>query len=1035
MTDSMETGGTSEYSGPIAWMTRHTVAANLLMILLLVGGYLMTDRIKEEVFPEFSLDIVTVTVVYPGASPEEVENGIVLPVEEAVRGMEGIDEVNSTANEGSGDVRIELTSGADRQKLFQDIEQEINRIRTFPDGAEEPTVKLVSRKNQVLDVGVYGNKDRWTLRKLAETVRDRLLKRDGIRQVELEEAPDYVMHVEVPQETLRAHSLTLGEIAQTVARSSQDIPGGDVNTESGELLLRVQERKIWAEQIRDIPIISESSGSRLTLADLGTVRDGFEEADFLSEYNGKPTMDMKVYRVGDQSPTAVSSTVREAMDKIGSDLPPGVNYRINRDRSEIYYQRMNLLLKNSALGLLIVICVLGLFLEIRLAFWVMMGIPISFLGALLFMPVIGVSINMISMFAFLIALGIVVDDAIVVGENIYEYRERGKPKLEASIDGAQDMVKPVTFSIITNCVAFSPMLFIPGVMGKFLWNIPAVVITIFLLSLVEAFFILPAHLAHISREPENPVFVWIDQYQQEFSRKFKWGVENYYRPLLNISLQYRYLTLVLGIVVLGITVGYVMSPRMPITFMPDVPADATQSSVKLLPGSPMSKAKSISQKLTNSAQSVIDENGGNQLSEGIDARILERKVDVTVYLRDPGIRPISTEEFTRQWRERTGTISGIENIKFDAAGMGPGGGPDLTVDLSHPDIDRLEEASEKLANRLEKFTATRDVDDGFSRAKPQLDYKILPEGRSLGLTPSMVGRQVRNSFYGSTALRHLRGRNEVELRVKLPEDQRTSEYFVNNLVINPPQGGEIPLRDVAEVKRESSYTSIKRRDGRRTITVTSDVESNSEISRIVDTLKSDMLPDLVEEYPELAWAFEGEQAERRESMQGLFFGFLLALGVIYALLAIPFRSYVQPVVVMAAIPFGIIGAVVGHLIMGYNLSLISFMGIIALSGVVVNDSLIMVDYANKQNGDLSTFKAIEEAGVRRFRPILLTTFTTFGGLAPMILESSRQAQFIVPMAVSLGFGIVFATAIILLIVPCLYLGIEDIVEFFGYRQA
>ncbi|MFB6347762.1 MAG: efflux RND transporter permease subunit, partial [bacterium] len=372
---------------------------------------------------------------------------------------------------------------------------------------------------------------------------------------------------------------------------------------------------------------------------------------------------------------------------------------------------------------------------------------------------------------------------------------------------------------------------------------------------------------------------------------------------------------------------------------------------------------------------------------------------------------------------------------FDAAGMGPGGGPDLTVDLSHRNIDRLEEASRMLARKLNEFSATRDVDDGFSRAKPQLDFKILPEGRSLGLTPALVGRQVRNSFFGSIALRQLRGRNEVEIRTKLPDRQRNSEYYVKNLMINPPQGGEVPLGDVVGVKRGTSYTSITRRDGRRTISVTSDVEPKSEVSRIIDSLKNDILPGLVEEYPELTWGFEGEQAERRESMQSLFFGMLLALGVIYALLAIPFRSYVQPFVIMASIPFGIVGAVIGHLIMGFNLSLISFMGIIALSGVVVNDSLIMVDYANKQNGDLSAFKAIEEAGVRRFRPILLTTFTTFGGLAPIILETSRQARFIVPMAVSLGFGILFGTAIILIIVPCLYLVVEDLTGLFGYSQA
>lgn len=1014
-------------TGPIAWMAQHSVAANLAMIMLIVGGIYMSFKIQKEVFPEFTIDVASVSVGYPGASPEEVEKGIVLPIEEAVRGLEGVKEVASTASEGGGSVRIELDAGINRQKIQQDLEQRIRRIRTFPRDAEAPEVELASRRREVLQVGIYGDLDQWNLRQIAEQVRDNLLLAEGISQVEVERTRDYIMHIEVPQANLRAYGLTLEEIASKIGSSSLDVPGGRIQTTTGEILLRVKERREWADEFAAIPIITTENGSVIRLRDIATITDGFDESNFFATYESKPTIDIEVYRIGDETPISISEAVHERMEEIAQDFPPGVEYHIHRNRAEIYHQRLELLLRNGFIGLCLVMILLGIFLEYRLAAWVTIGMATSFVGGLLFLPWFGVSINMISMFAFLIALGIVVDDAIVAGENIYAYREKGYPPMEAAIRGAQDIAMPVTYSIITNCVAFAPMFFIPGVMGKIWWSIPAVVITVFLISLFEALFILPAHLAHtkLAANGDRENGSRIARIQGRFHNFFRETVDRVYSPIIIYTTRYRYITIAVAMALMFIVIGYIQSNRIGMVLMPEVDSDEASASAELPAGSTMEEARRVADILTASARQVVAENGGDKLSRGISARIRGTSVSVDIELTPPGIRTMSVVETARLWRESTEEIIGLETLQFESEG-GFGGGRALTVDLSHENINTLERASRDLAERLRNFAAVRDVVDEQREGNPQLDFIIRPEGRSLGFTPEMVGRQVRAAFFGAEARRMLRGRNEIRLRVKLPEDERTSEHHIENLMLRAPSGAFVPLTDVAEVRRGQAFTSINRRDGRRVIRVTTDVRPRSETTRIITAMQEDMLPQLTRDYPGLMWSFQGRQASMRESTGALMAGFGAALFIIYALLAISFRSYVQPLIVILSIPFGIIGAMAGHILLGFNLSLISLMGVVALSGVVVNDSLIMVDYANKLRKTMSSIEAIRNAAIRRFRPILLTTLTTFGGLAPMIFETSRQARFIVPMAISLGFGILFATAIILIIVPAFYVAVDDV---------
>ncbi len=1013
--------------GMIAWMTRNGVTPNLMMIVFIIGGFLFAKTIKQEVFPEFDLDIVTITVPYPGSSPEEVEQGIILVLEEAVRGLDGIKEISASANEGAGVVTIELLEGIDKQRVYQDIKQQVDRIVTFPEDAERPEVSMIIHRREVMSIQLYGDTSEWILRELAEQVRDRLLQNPDITQVDLEGARDYEIHVQIDQETLRRYNLTLQGVASKISNSAIELPGGTIEARGGDILLRVKERRDWAKQFATLPIITTSSGGTVMLGDIAEVSEGFQDTDQVAFYNDHRAIGIRVYRVGKQTPMGVSDATRKAMAAMEQDLPPGVGWTVGQDWSDIYRQRLELLLRNAFLGLILVLCLLGVFLEFKLAFWVTMGIPTSFLGGFLFLTGMGVTINMISMFAFIIALGIVVDDAIVVGENIYEYRNRGLSLIESAIQGARDVALPVTFSILTNMVAFLPLCFVPGIMGKFFIVIPLVVITVFGISWIEALLILPAHLSHVRRQRSHRWAQALHAKQQAFSRCFVSFVENRFGPFLDTCIRYRQISVAIGMAVLIVILSFVATGRIGIVMMPRVESDVAFVTATLPYGSPMDRAEKVSELLVERAQQVVDEHGGDQLCKGIYANINENQVEVSIYLTDPEIRPLGTMKVVNLWRDQVGAVEGLESIRFEADRGGPGSGAGLTVELSHRDIEVLDRASEALAARLGEFALVKDIDDGYTPGKQQLNFTIKSEGLSLGLTAWDVARQVRSSFYGAEALRQQRGRNEVRVFVKLPESQRDSEYNIEQLLIRTPAGRNVPLMEVASVERGRAYTTISRRKGQRTVTVTANVEPASQTNKVLATLKTDVLPQLRQRYPGLSYDWEGQQADMRESMGGLFSGFGIAMFAIYAMLAIPFKSYIQPVIVMVAIPFGIVGAVLGHVIMGYSLSLMSMMGIVALSGVVVNDSLVLIDYANRlyRNQGRSAFDAIHEAGIRRFRPIILTTFTTFGGLAPMIFETSMQARFLIPMAISLGFGILFATTITLILVPCLYLMIED----------
>jgi len=1021
-------GNEKKETGPLAWMAANPIVANLLMIILLGGGLWTAISIQKEVFPQFQLDIVEVSVVYPGASPAEIEQSILLPIEEAVQGVQGIKEMVSTAAEGFGFVELELVSGTNRMKAFQDIDQAVNRIRTFPEDIEEPEVILQERQRDVMEIGLYGSVDIWTLRKLAERLRDRLLSDESITQVELGNVPEYVTHVEIPRLRLRKFNITLEDVARIIEQSSRDIPAGAVETHDGEILLRMRERKEWAREFGEIIIVASGAGAAVTLADIADITDGFEEEGFHSQFNRQPSVELSIFRIGMQSPLEIASRVEAILDEFAPSLPSGVKYRIDSNRARDYRDRLSLLVENGFLGLLIVLVILTVFLDYRLAFWVMMGMAISFIGGLMFLPAVGVSINMISMFAFLVALGIVVDDAIVVGENIYEHRQRGFGSLAAAQKGVKDIAGPVVFSVVTNIVAFIPLLFIPGTTGKFWWPLPAVVVTVLIVSLLEALFILPAHLGHRSTSPATAVGNYFQQKQQSLARYLNSFADRYYGRILGACLQNRYITISGAFAILLVIGGYGYSDHMGMIMMPEVSADEIEAGVRLPVGTTPDQAARVAMEVTESTHRMFERHNLHRAAEGIKTNVRGQNfIDVEIVMKPPAERDLTAADIIALWRDEIGDLEGVDQVTFEAE-RGPGGWrDDISVDLSHSNISTLERASQTFFTRMENYETTRDVNDNYNKGKTRFDFTLRSEARNLGLTSAEVGRQLRHAYYGALAMRQLRGTNETEVRVKLPKSERQDLYHLEELLIRTPDGTEVPLQDVARMEIDEAFTIINRRDGRRVVTVGMNVEPKRAIGRVLEAIRAVELPRLRADFPGITWSFEGSQAEMRESTRALWGGFALAMFVIYALLAMAFGSYVQPLIVMTAIPFGIVGAVIGHILLGYDISLISIMGVVALSGVVVNDSLIMITYANRSRDKQSAFEAIHQAGLRRFRPIILTSVTTFGGLTPIILETSRQAYYLIPMAISLGFGIIFATAIILVLVPCLYMMLEDIV--------
>lgn len=1021
-------------SGPISWMANHGVAPNLLMLFLILGGFVMSLVIRKEFIPSFDADIITVYVAYTGATPTEMEQGVLLPIENKLTALNGIKRISGSANQGSARVSVEVEQGFDKQQLYQEIQQAVDSITTFPAQIERPIVKLQQKNIDVMELVLSGPLDNFALRRLADTIEQKLLSIKQVSQVNIRGLPAEEVHIEISKNTLQSFNLTLQQVASIIQNNALEQSIGQMRTEQGDLLLTVNDRIYWAQEYAQLAIINDDMGAKVLLSDLATIKEATADSNNLFTQNGQAAVSFRVYRTGDETPLTITEAIHKQLPGIRQSLPTGIELIVADDDGDTYNQRVGLLLRNAFIGLFLVLLLLSMFLEYRLAFWVTMGIPTAFLGALLFLPMFDVSINMVSMFAFIIALGIVVDDAIIAGENIYDHMQHGDSYMTAAIAGAREVAVPLAFAILTNVAAFLPLLFLPGFMGKLFIAIPVVVISCFVISWIEALFILPAHLGRLKKHAEEDQS-WLaktsGKLQSTVDGKLQNFIENYYQPILQKCLKSPGLTLSVALAIAIIVLSIPLSGRMGFSMFPRLDGEFAVAKVELLNNAPLSQAIEIRDHIEAQVEALLaeqkellgDDYQRDHFVISKQSYISGSDLEVEVKLPPEEFKGLSAQAFVKIWRKKIGEIAGIQSLTYDAErGGGPSGGSPINMRLKSSDTQKLVAASKEAQNFIAELGGVLDVANSYTGGSPQYDIELNALGRSLGLSARDVATQVRSAITGARALRQQRGKNEVTVLVRLPQDERHHASDIENLSIKTAAGGYVLLADIATLHKDIAPAKIKRQDGKQVINISAQVEVFEQVPAINEAIRSQLFTLLNEKYPNVITGFGGRQEETDQTLTNMKVGALFCLLLIYILLAIPFQSYLQPLLVMAVIPFGVVGATVGHLILGYSMSIMSIMGMLALAGVLVNDSLILIDYANKQKAKgLSAIEAISAAGRRRFRPILLTTLTTFGGLSPMVFETSRQAQFITPMAVSLGFGILFTTFICLLVLPSLYL--------------
>ncbi len=1028
----------------IAWFARNHVAANLLMItIVIIGLFSLTTQIPLEVFPGIEVDKVSVNVTLRGSTPEDVEQGVAIRIEEAVQDLEGIERIISKSTEGSAQVTIEVEDRYDAREMLADIKNRVDAINTFPIDAEKPIVALAQRKYDVLAVTVAGIYSEKEIREFAEQVRDDLLRIPGVTQLELSGVRDYEIAIEISQNKLQQYNLTIDQISTAIASASLDASAGNIRTRGGDVLIRSKGQAYRKDEYNEIAIKTLADGSILTLADIANVKDSFEETPVRTRFNGKPAAFIDVFRIGQQSAIDVADKVKNYIEERQDSLPHGYELSYWDDDSQIVKNRIGTLTSNAMQGGFLVFVLLTLFLRPAIAIWVCIGIPVSFMGAFFVMPFFGVTLNIMSLFGFILVLGIVVDDAIVTGENIYSHLRNAESGEEAAIKGTQEVATPVTFGILTTVAAFMPLAFIEGGRSSLFAQIPVVVIPVLLFSLIESKFVLPSHLKNIKLRHHKKDSNKFERFQQRFADGFERAILQYYQPVLVVALKNKLTTLSIFCGVLVVIISLVMSGWTKFIFFPRVPSETVRANLVLPTGTPFEITNKYVTKMTDKAfelqEKYRDDNGDSVIIHILS--VTGGRGGVSHY---GGIRfeitpaserriAVTSGELVNELRASIGVIPGAESLTYRAE-IGRTSDP-IDIQLSANDLGLLEEIAGKITERLKTYPAVFDIGDSLSDGKQELQIELTEQGRALGLTRVSISKQVRNAFFGSEVQRIQRGRDDVRVMVRLPLAERSAITDLTDMLITTPAGGNVPLAHVARLVPGQSPATINRIDRYRTVNITADVDKNATNMTVLQADLKNYLDQLIEQYPGVKHSLEGEAKEQRESFSSLAWSLLLVFFVIYALLAIPFKSYLQPLIVMSVIPFGMIGAVMGHWVMAMELTIMSLLGMMALLGVVVNDSLVLVDYINKKREQgYPLLESVLTAGAARFRPVMLTSLTTFFGLMPLLFEQSTQAQFLIPMAVSLGFGILFATFITLIMVPVNYMVITRLSDLFDQKE-
>ncbi len=1028
----------------ITWFAKNHVAANLLMVsIAFIGLVSLTTRIPLEVFPTVELDVVSINANLPGSTPSEIEQGITIRVEESISDLEGIKSISSRSREGSSSVSVELLNGYDSQVLLNEIKNRVDAINTFPVDIEKPLISKSIRRREVISIVVSGDVTEAELRQVSEQVRDDIVDLDGITQVFLENVRPFEISLEVNQNTMREYSITIDEINRAINNNSLDLSAGNIKTTSGDILIRTQGQAYQKQDFEDIVIRNRDDGSLLRLGDIASVNDGFEEQAILNRFNGKPAMEIEVYSVGLQSAIEVADKVKNYISTKSSSLPETISLGYWRDRSQIVKNRLSTLVNSAIQGALLVIILLTLFLRPKVAIWIVIGIPVSFMGAIALMPFFGITINIMSLFAFILVLGIVVDDAIVTGENIYTHMQRHGDGQRAAIQGTLEVATPVTFGILTTVAAFIPLALIEGARSTMFKQLPYVVIPVLLFSLIESKFVLPAHLKYL--KPRKKIDSAFSRFQMKFSNGLEHFILKYYKPLLAKSLKNHFLTLSLFISIAMIVYSMVFSGWTKFMFFPRVPSEIARASLTMPVGTPFEVTDNYVQLIAEKAQLLKQKYADKETGEDLILNIMSNSGAaggsgggqshvgrIMFQLVPPEKRKsqITSAEIVREWREIIGPIPGAESINYRAE-IGRSSDP-IDIQLNGQDIAQLQQLANQVKEQLQFYPNVFDISDSLSNGKSQIEFTLKPQGQILGINLVDIARQVRSAFFGAQVQRIQRGRDDIRVMLRYSLAERSSLNTLDNMLISSPNGAQVPFHEVAEIINTKSPSVISRLDRKRIVNITADVNKDNINMEAFNREMALYLDQLTSPLNGVSYEFGGEAKEQRESFGTLFYGLIGILFIIYALLAIPLKSYMQPFIVMSIIPFSPAGAIIGHWIMGMNLTILSLMGMLALTGVVVNDSLVLVDYINKKRAEgMKLFDAVNTAGAARFRPVLLTSLTTFVGLLPLIFEKSTQAQFLIPMAVSLGFGIMFATFVTLFLIPVLYLSMAKMAKKIG----
>jgi multidrug efflux pump subunit AcrB len=1042
----------------VEWACRNAPAVNTMLAASLIMGALCLANMRREVFPEFQLEILLVTVPYPGATPEEVEEGICQKIEEAVRSIDGIKKQTAVAREGAGFVVLELEKSVTNvSKVLSEVRGEVDRISTFPLQAEDPEVQQLVLRDPAIYVSVMSTEDvagdasaELRLREATERVRDELLQLSTVSQANIRGAKPYQIDVEIPEAKLREYGLTLGDVAQIIRRQNVELPGGSLRSPAQEVILRGKDKHVIGAEIAKIPIVTQSDGVALTVEELGMVRDEFEDITSLSNFNGQPGWVIAVERTSHED---IMKMVAEVKKYVEAKKLPGYQLVTWGDRSIDVQDRYDMLVRNGLTGLVLVFLTLAVFLDLRLAFWVAMGIPVSLCIAGIALFFGGQTMNMLSMFAFLMALGIVVDDGIVIGENIFAHRQMGKSPMQAAVDGASEVLPSVLGSVTTTIIAFAPLMFVAGVMGKFIFIIPIAVIAMLIGSLIESVFSLPLHLSHrdglffmILRHLLYPLrwigslFAWINVHAD---RVLSWVIERLYTPVIRTAVRNPATTLSIFIAVLLASFGAVYAGVVPRNLFPKLDAPVIFFKITYPDGSPASLTRTsteraeralveLNEKLKAQGRPFLKSyhrtvgSIANVGEMGPSANASGSHVgSVTVELLPAGERLDNSERIIEWWREMTGEFPGAERVNFDAMSFGPGGVAvefKLLADGSEDSVRQLEAAVEECKHKLASYPGTYDVNDDSHPGKWEFQISVKEKAKSLGISLDELSSTVRAAYYGEEVMRLQRGRHEVKLMVRYPREDRKSLAKFDDIRVRTPDGSELPITELAEITVARGAAEINRVDQLRSITVSSNLdESKGNASQIVDDLKANYLPELKRKYPAVRFRWEGQQERNQESINSMMIGFAIAMVAMYVLLTIEFHSYLQPFIVMTVIPFGAIGAIWGHWLLGLDLTLFSMFGLVALAGVVVNDSIVLMDFINaKVASGMPLDDALVDSGRRRFRAVMLTSLTTVAGLAPMLMEKSFQAQVLIPMAAALVFGLMTTTVLVLVQTPCSY---------------